>query len=154
MKKKTVVLLSTTLFCAGLFIGVAGTYFYSIKYREEEPLITSSLSKISSDSAYTLFHQYYDTAHIYSSPFKGFALERDQVTLLYRFLSTNSNLKGIRIYMGPDKPKKIRIIAGINSSDLDDNSYMYRTEVKYSDPCPPICDRQSPITAPKPAPSR
>jgi hypothetical protein len=153
MQKKQLILMAI-LFVAGIILGIAGSRLYSCKHREEKPMLINVLSKISSDSANRLFHLYSDTAHIYSTPFNGFSLESGQITALYKFISSNSNLKGIRVYMGPNNPKKIRIIAGISSKDQEDNNYIYRMEVNYSDPCPPICDRQSSITAPRSVPSK
>jgi hypothetical protein len=105
----------------------------------------AKLTRISADSAHIYFDNYFRTAMVYKEPFKGFTIGREQINALTNLFKNNSTLTGVRIYMAAKRNIKTRVVAGIDERDHDILTHIYRMEVAQSDPCPPICDLQSPI---------
>lgn len=144
MKKNQLVLMAS-VFISGIILGVAIPGLLSCGRHEIAP-VPLSLTQIDTTTANTLFRQYYDKATIETKPFKGFSLEMEQLGALNKLFNGNGNLKGFRLYMGPDTPERIRIIVGIDKNGNDDVKCIYKTNIGTADPCPPICDGNSPIT--------
>ena len=135
-----------SIFISGIILGVAIPGLFSCSRHDIAP-VPLSITQIDTTTANTLFRQYYDKAKIETRPFKGFSLEMEQFGALYKlFNNGNNTLKGFRIYMGPDTPDRVRIIVGIDKNGNDDVRCIYKTNIGTADPCPPICDGNSPIT--------
>jgi len=79
----------------------------------------------------------------------GFSVDKAQVEAMNNLIKENPSLEAFRIYKGIDNNSKtIAIVVGVDLAGKDAvKNTVYATESKAADPCPPLCDQSSPITA-------
>ncbi len=144
MKKNPFTLIAVT-FISGLVIGLSAMGLFSFTNPAEPamPMIT----KISAQDANFLFRNYYNNASPSDAVFKGFEINRDQLTALNMLANENQDLAGFRIYMGHDNSSgSVGIMVGVTGAGKDATGTIYRAAAAGSGPCPPICDGASTIT--------
>jgi hypothetical protein len=139
--------LMALVFVIGILAGVYVPRLYSAFFITNNPAAIPGITQIKVPEANKLFNDYYVGAPRPDSAFKGFWIQKDQLQALSLLAKAYPNFAGFRIYMGPDSPVRTRIFVGVTSADRDDITCIYRTTSGTSDPCPPICDTQSPITS-------
>jgi hypothetical protein len=143
--------LMVVLFISGICIGIlANRLFPCNSCRKNNVSELAAYIQIDTTQAKKLFQDYYKGATAEKTPFKGFLLLKEQLNVLNQLLNQNKNLSGFRIYMAADSGKyERRILVGVNEINneyIDDTKLIYRTTLGKADPCPPICDKTSPIT--------
>lgn len=115
-------------------------------------VLPKGVEEISPVTANKLFRDYYKGATADSQPFAGFLLKKEQLDVLNILLKKNLALSGFRIYMSNDSSGlERRILVGcktVGDKQIDDATIIFKTIYGASDPCPPICDMDSPITRP------
>jgi hypothetical protein len=147
MKKNQFTIMTLT-FISGIVLGVSAIGLFSFSNPVHPPALLPTVSKISISEANTLFKSYYQSATPTNSVFKGFALNREELSALNNLLTENSSLSGFRIYMGTDAASaSVGIVVGVNSSGKDVTTSIYQSVAVGSGPCPTICDVNSAITA-------
>jgi hypothetical protein len=154
MKKNKMAMVSVT-FILGAVFGISLFALLSFVRTPNPPLPNPLLNPIQTAEANRLFHYYYDSATSLNAKIEGFYVDRPQLEALNE-LAKNTALVGFRIYLGKTAPASkdtLSIIVGVTSKMLDDvpvatgvNGKIYRTESRKAGPCPPMCDRTSPIT--------
>jgi hypothetical protein len=153
LMKKSNFTLITMVFVFGIVIGSVAITFLSSSNPGPVPAPAPVYSMITADSANKLFKLYYNNISALNDKVKGFSLDKDQVSTLYK-MSTDPTLKiiGFRIYFGLDKDnQRLTMIAGMQSDSSDlapagSLKSVYVTNSRQSSPCPPSCDKYSPIT--------
>jgi hypothetical protein len=146
MKKDQFTIMTLT-FISGIVLGVSAIGLFSFSNPVHPPALLPDVSKISVSEANTLFKNYYQSATPTTTVFKGFALNREELTALNNLLTENSSLSGFRIYMGKDVTSaSVGIVVGVNSSGKDVTASIYQSVAVGSGPCPTICDVNSAIT--------
>jgi hypothetical protein len=141
MKPKHMILLGV-MTLSGILIGFSGSLLVSCKQLKTDPQLSSSITKIDSVIARDLFRNYYDTATVFKTAFKGFTIDTDDARNLNDFFA-KTGLKKARIYMAAIKDTKVRLIIGIDSKGRESATQIYKMQSSSCDPCPPICDTQS-----------
>ncbi len=78
---------------------------------------------------------------------KGYNIDKTQREAMKLIDKNNSNLIGFRIYIGKDfTSKQIAIVVGVNNEGKDVvDATLYNTQSNIGNPCPPVCDSESPI---------
>jgi hypothetical protein len=147
--KHSKIIIMLGLFLSGIVIGALVTRMYPC-CKEENISDLAAYTQIDTTQAKKLFHDYYKGATVEKFPFKGFLLLKEQLSILNQLFNQNKNLSGFRIYMAADSDiYERRIIVGVverNSEYVDDTKIIFKTILGKADPCPPICDKGSPIT--------
>jgi len=154
MKKNKMAMISVT-FILGAVFGISLIALLSFVRTPNPPSPDPPLNPILTAEANRLFHNYYDKAVIIDEKIKGFYVDRPQLEALNE-LAKNTTLVGFRIYLGktlPTSSDTVAIIVGVTNRMEDDApsttgvvGKIYRTESRKTGPCPPMCDRTSPIT--------
>jgi len=105
------------------------------------------ISSITAVQANGYFKNYLSGAKSYNQVIKGFMVDRNQLNAMNNLVTENSDLTGFRIYMGIDNnSRKIGIVVGIDSYGKDAvNNTIYNTDSPNNNPCPPLCDSNSPV---------
>ena len=104
-------------------------------------------SAIPATVANTYFKNYMAGATVYNQVIKGFTIDKTQLDAMNSIAAENSLLTGFRIYFGKDNnAQKIAIVVGIDASGRDAvTNTIYNSMATSNNPCPPICDVNSPI---------
>lgn len=144
MKTKTIIL----PFIAGLIAGAVITWaFYSARTTTSESGIkadTSAIQRIPVATANQYFLAY--LAHPVSlDTLKAFTISKDQLSAMKMIELGDTTVHGFRIYMGMNNAMPVKMVVGTGSPDRV--STIYLTSSKNSDPCPVLCDDESPIIA-------
>jgi hypothetical protein len=143
MKKNHNALMAFT-FLSGILLGASAIALVSFRASQPAP----SPARISLEEANMLYKNYYNSASPSNSVFSGFAINREQLSAISALAAENQGLSGFRVYMGYDPSAgNVGIIVGVNGSDQDITSTIYRTSSGSSGPCPTICDVNSPVTS-------
>jgi hypothetical protein len=112
--------------------------------------LPKGVEEISVAKANDLFLRYLKTATIQQKPFKGFMIKKEQLEVLNHLFKRDPSLSGFRVYMAEDSlTYERRILVGCRTKagkEIDDTTIILKTIYGGADPCPPICDVDSPIT--------
>ena len=149
MKKNKIAMISVT-FILGAVFGISLIAAMSFVNSPNPPSPNPALLPISTTDANRFFHNYFDHTVIINEKFKGFLIDRPQLEAINELAKTPT-LVGFRVYMGKsDQGDTIGIVVGVKNTLIDDATLaagkIYRTESRKTGPCPPLCDRNSPIT--------
>jgi hypothetical protein len=149
MKKNKMAMISVT-FILGAVFGISLIALFSFVRTPNPPSPNPLLTPISTVEANKLFHNYYDNVLPMNEKFKGFLVDRPQLEAINE-LAKDKNLLGFRIYMAKsDKAEKITIVVGITNPTVDAATEaagkIFKTDSRISEPCPPLCGVNSPIT--------
>lgn len=149
---KKVRLISVSLgFLSGMIFGVTILALTGFNSSPATTPPAGSVNPISLQNANIAFKKYLLSAVPFTTKdtLFGFTVEKPQLEAMNNLVKENSSLITFRIYKGIDSnSKKIGIVVGVSSTGKDAvNNTIYATESKALDPCPPLCDTQSPITA-------
>jgi hypothetical protein len=152
--KKSKFAFITVVFILGLVIGSVAITLLSSSNPAPTPASAPPYTQITADSANKLFRIYYTNISSLNDKIKGFTLDREQVNALYAMASDPAyKIIGFRVYFGMDNAKqRLTMIVGIQSDSTDlaaagsASKSVYVTTSRKSSPCPPSCDKNSPIT--------
>jgi hypothetical protein len=152
--KKSKFTLVTVVFIFGLVVGSVAITFLSSSNPVSTPAPSPAYTTITADSANKLFKLYYNGVSALNDKVKGFSLDKEQVNALYAMANDPAyRIIGFRVYFGMDKARqRLTMIVGIQSDSTDfaasgsANKSVYVTTSRKSSPCPPSCDKNSPIT--------
>ncbi len=95
-------------------------------------------------SARIYYHKYLSNKPLSIDTLKAIAIDQNQLIAM-NSIHKNPKYIGYRIYSGLDNgANKISIVVGFDNLNHDDTTSILITSRTY-DPCPPICDKTSPI---------
>ena len=134
-------------FISGIVLGVSAIGLFSFTNAGAALVPMPAVAKINVTEANAMFKRYFQNAAPTTAVFKGFALNKEELTALNNLLAENSDLAGFRIYMGKDVTSTaVGIVVGINSAGKDVTTSIYQSAALGTGPCPTICDVNSAIT--------
>jgi hypothetical protein len=146
--KKKIFTPVTFAFFSGTVVGI--TLFALIAFTMGSPVPSPPVkSPLTVTEARAYLVNYLKTATKSDQIIKGVAIDKVQLDKMNRLLRDNANLVGFRIFLGlDDHANQVGIIVGINSTGADavTTDSIYCTSRTYVGPCPPTCDRNSPIS--------
>jgi len=138
-------------FISGMFFGVS---ILALTGFNSSPLMSPPagfVNPISVQNANLAFKKYLMTAVPFTvkDTLFGITVEKPQLDAMNNLVKENPSFETFRIYRGIDNnSKKIAIVVGVDLAGKDAiKNTLYATESKATDPCPPLCDQSSPITA-------
>ena len=102
---------------------------------------------VSAAVANAYYKNYMAGAVNFNQVIKGFTLDKNQLDAMNNIARENAALTKFRIYMGKDNNgKQIAIVVGVDGRGLDAvSNTIYNTDAP-GNPCPPVCDADSPIS--------
>jgi len=104
------------------------------------------VAKISVDTANAYFNCYMQHPRSISK-LVAFSVSLEQLTAMQLLLANDSTARGFRIYMGMyGDPLPVNMVVATDEAGNDNAENIYKTS--FSDPCPDLCDKESPIVAP------
>ncbi len=148
MKKNQLRLMAVT-FISGIIVGLSAIGLFAFTNAGTAPVSSPEMSKITVLEAQMLYKNYSDKAAPLNEVIKGFAVNKEQLSLLNSLAAENPNLTGYRIYIGRTATGSAGIVVGVNSSGQDVTTSIYRSSLLGSGPCPTLCDATSTITQPQ-----
>lgn len=86
-------------------------------------------------------------AQPYDQVIRGFMVGKAQLEAMNSLLVSNPSLVGFRIYMGADEENRRKdVVVGVDRNGADAvTSPIISTDAAGNNPCPPVCDSNSPI---------
>ena len=136
------------LFVTGFVVGALSFGLLAFTTIFTSPGSVATISKISAPDAQASFKRYMTGSIPLNAIFKGFSVNRDQLSSMNSLIAENPSLAGFRIYMGVDNTSTpVGIVVGIDNAGKDNTNSIYKTSSGSSGPCPTICDQTSTITA-------
>jgi hypothetical protein len=149
MKRNKIATISVT-FILGTVFGISLIAVLSFVKPANSPSPNPTLTAVSTTDANRFFHNYYDKAVPNNQKLKSFPVDRLQLEVMDT-LAKNKNLVGFNIYLAKnDKAENISIIVGVTTTGEDaatgSLAKIYKTESRKTEPCPPLCGADSPIT--------
>ena len=122
MKRNQFTLLAVT-FISGIVLGISTIALFSFTNSSPVSASISGSSKIGVPEANALFKNYFNSAAPSNAVFKGFAINKDQLSAINSLSAENPGLAGFRVYMGKDITSgNVGIVVGVNESGLDVNT--------------------------------
>lgn len=147
MKKNQLTLMAAT-FITGIILGVSVLGLYSFTRSNNSLMPLSEKKKIELNEAKASFKKFHNNAKPFKEVFKGYTINKEQLSAFIALLDENPELTGFRIYMGNDNVEgDVSLVVGVNSSGLDETNVIYKTAAQSAGPCPTICDDNSSIIA-------
>lgn len=111
-------------------------------------MMLPGVREISLDTAKAYFKCYMKSP-ILIDTLKCFMINQEQLNAMNILSHNNQKYKGFRVYMGIfGDPEPVSEIVGVNDDGTDDTSTILCAPANYSGPCPPTCDKDSPVTNP------
>jgi len=127
-----------------LTISVMGLFAFSNAPGSAGP--GGEITPVSSTVANGYFKNYMAGAVSVNQVIKGFTVYKAQLDAMNNIAKENPNLPGFRIYMGRDNNANlVSIVVGVDSKGLDAVKNTIYNTFAPGNPCPPVCDVQSPI---------
>lgn len=107
----------------------------------------NEIAPVTVAEANAMLKAYLSTAVKPTVPVKGVFIDRQQLDAMNRLVGEMPSLPGFRIYFGKEKTGvQVGIVTGVDEKNLDVVSMtIYKTESPGTGPCPPNCDKESPI---------
>ena len=102
---------------------------------------------ITIEDAKILFQNYQASAERPAVPVKGVLLDRAQLAAMNTLLKDNPTLSAFRVFFGKETSgDQVGIVVGVDENNADLISRgIYKTLSSKTGPCPPVCDKASPI---------
>jgi hypothetical protein len=134
-------------FLTGIVLGISAMGLFAFAKGPVSSGTGTGVTSITAAQANSYFKNYISGAQSYNQVIKGFMVDRNQLNAMNNLVTENSGLTGFRIYMGIDNnSRKIGIVVGIDSNGKDAvNNTIYNTDSPNNNPCPPLCDSNSPV---------
>lgn len=138
------------LTAAGFFSGIALTVsimaLYSFTGAPEPAGPPTGIIPVSATVANAYYKNYMAGAVSVNQVVKGFTVDKSQVDAMNSIARENPVLTKFRIYMGKDNNGRlVSIVVGVDGRGLDAvGNTIYNTDAP-GNPCPPVCDAESPI---------
>jgi hypothetical protein len=110
--------------------------------------LPAGLVRVTAEEAQTLVKQYIATTETPAVPVQAVSLDLIQLAAMNELVAENPSLLGFRVYFGRETGgAPVSIVVGIDARNADLASRsIYKTLSAGSGPCPPNCDRESPIS--------
>jgi hypothetical protein len=124
---------------------VVGLVMYSLRPQMET--ITKGIREISLDSARIYHQDYLRKKPMVVDTLRSFTLNLEQLNTFNILLQKNPKVTRFRIYPGlVGDPTDVAIVFGLDDSGGDNSSTpIYLVQKGTSGPCPPTCDRGTPL---------
>jgi hypothetical protein len=105
------------------------------------------IQPVAVDDAKVLLRNYQATAVTPVVPVKGVYLDRSQFEAMKQLVADDPNLPGFRIFFGKETTGvNVGIVVGVDGNNTDQvTKRMFKTDSAKTGPCPPVCDKNSPI---------
>lgn len=135
-------------FFGGLVSGISMIALFAFTNAPANPGSGGGSTPITAADANLYLKNYLAGAASLNQVVKGFTIDKTQLDAMNSIALENSGLTGFRIYMGIDSQgRKVAIVVGVNSNGTDAvNNTILNTNSQSTNPCPPVCDVNSPIT--------
>jgi hypothetical protein len=105
------------------------------------------INPIALDEAQMLLRNYLASAQTPASPVKGVYLDRSQLEAMNKLVEADPALHGFRLFFGREGTGvNVGIVVGVDEANTDQvTKKIYKTMSAKTGPCPPVCDKNSPI---------
>lgn len=145
MKNKKIIWMALP-FLAGAIFGISLLGLLSFTGQSTSPGPNSVIAKISVDVAHAYAQTYVKNATLYTSKITGFTIDLAELTIMNSILAADPSADGFRFYFGTDSSGTgLLIICGVDSNGSDMTGTVFTATTKNVGPCPPVCDKNSPI---------
>jgi hypothetical protein len=109
--------------------------------------LPEGLVRVTAGEAQALVKHYTETAETPAVPVKAVFLDLLQLAAMNELVAENPSLAGFRVYFGLESNGAgVGVVVGVDARNTDLSTQgIYKTLSVNSGPCPPNCDRESPI---------
>ena len=144
--KKNNLFLTAIGFLSGIVLTISVMGLLAFSSEPVPPVSGTGIIPITAADANMYFKNYMTGATSVNQVIKGFTLDKKQLEAMNNIAKENPALPGFRIYMGRDNNANlVSVVVGVDSKGLDAvKNSIYNTYAP-GNPCPPVCDVQSPI---------
>ena len=134
-------------FFSGIVLAVSIMGLYAFSGAPGSAASPAGITPVSAAVANAYYKNYMAGAVNFNQVIKGFTLDKNQLDAMNNIARENAALTKFRIYMGKDNNgKQIAIVVGVDGRGLDAvSNTIYNTDAP-GNPCPPVCDADSPIS--------